>query len=96
MKNILLSAMAILILGCGAQPMRSFEGKAHNTNRNPTFGYKFKPKDTVYDNATGITYRIDSIDYYSQRPNIHYYYATNLATGGTVHQLVENVLVKNY
>ena len=94
MKNYLLIALTIIVMGCGAQPMRSYESHQHNTNKNPTFGYKYQPKDTVYDNATGATYRIDSIDYYPSRPETHYYYATNLANNQKVKQLLEKVLTK--
>lgn len=92
MKTLILLMLSILLLGCGAQSMRSYQGKAHNTQGNPKFGYKFNPKDTVYDNATGVVYRIDSID--TRNKDSRYYYATDLYTGGTVIGLVEKVLIK--
>lgn len=109
MKKLLtMAAMAIVLCSCGTQNMQIFETHpVHNTNRqNIPFGvnyrYKYHSGDTVYNNATGITYKIDSpqrIQYafggYRKRPAPYpIYKATNIIKGGQDSCILENTLVK--
>lgn len=101
-KLIIIAAIALLAAGCAPQSFESYQGKKHNTNRNPGYGYKYSPGDIVYDHATGVTYRIDSIfhtktnaiGFYEHTKADRLYYATNVSTGELVKGLVEKVLTK--